>query len=202
MSITNTNQPDFSAARYGKVAVLCGGTSAEREISMESGKAVHAALTQRGIDTRLLDTGTYAVSRLVEEGFDRAFIALHGRGGEDGTVQGALESLAIPYTGSGVLGSALAMDKVRSKWIWAWHGLSTPAFMEVERQEDLSAVAGKLKFPLMVKPVNEGSSYGASRVEDAARLEQAWLQARELDPRVMCEEWVSGAEYTIGIVQE
>ena len=191
----------FDPRRYGKVAVLYGGMSAEREISIESGSAVHAALTRRGVDAHLLDTKIRPLSLLPQQGFDRAFIALHGRGGEDGAIQGALQSLAVPYTGSGVQGSALAMDKVRSKWIWERHGLPTPAFVEARRVEDLPA-ARRLKFPLMVKPVNEGSSYGASKVASAAGLEQAWRKAAALDRRVLCEEWISGAEYTVGILQQ
>lgn len=199
--MTSRKQQNSTPDKYGKVAVLYGGVSAEREISIETGSAVHSALMQKGIDAHLLDTKTYSVLDLSKDSFDRAFIALHGRGGEDGVIQGALDSISIPYTGSGVLGSALAMDKVRSKWIWSQNGLPTPAFMEINKPEDLEKVINNLTFPLMVKPVNEGSSCGASRVDSVDLLEQAWLKARELDNRVMCEEWVFGAEYTIGILQ-
>ncbi len=197
----NKQQPNLTPEMYGKVAVLYGGVSAEREISIETGSAVHAALIQTGIDAHLLDTKSYSVLDLPGDGFERAFIALHGRGGEDGVIQGALESINIPYTGSRVLGSALAMDKVRCKWIWSAQGLSTPAFMETSRPEDLNEVINSLTFPLMVKPVNEGSSCGISRVESAASLEPAWIKASRLDDRVMCEEWIGGAEYTIGLLQ-
>ena len=187
--------------RYGKVAVLHGGKSTEREISLESGVAAHAALRRQGVDAHLFDTGVRPLSALAREGFARAFVALHGRGGEDGVAQGALQSLAVPYTGSGVLGSALAMDKTRSKWIWQRHGLSTPAFVEATRAEELAAAA-RLRFPLMVKPVSEGSSYGASKVARPEELEAAWRKAAAFDSRVLCEEWISGGEYTIGIVGE
>lgn len=185
---------------FGKVAVLFGGNSAEREISLESGRAVHAALLEAGIDAQLIDTRERRLTVLPDENYDRAFIALHGRGGEDGVIQGALESLNIPYTGSGILGSALAMDKVRSKQIWKGLGIPTPEFIEIREQNDLAAIPDRLGFPVMVKPVHEGSSYGASRVTEAGQLSAAWRKAGRFDNRVMAERWISGGEYTSSIV--
>jgi D-alanine-D-alanine ligase len=179
-----------------------GGTSAERAVSLETGSAVCAALRRIGIDAQTVDAGTGFLPELSRSGFERAFIALHGRGGEDGTVQGALATLGMPFTGSGVLGSALAMDKVRSKWIWQSHGLPTPVFLEVNRIADLALIVPELGLPVMVKPVHEGSSCGASRVMDAAGLAAAWRKAQALDARVLVEKWISGAEYTVAILDE
>lgn len=192
--------PAVDPGRYGRVAVLMGGTSAERAVSLETGTAVCAALRRMGLDARTVDAGAGFLPDLSRTGFDRVFIALHGRGGEDGTVQGALATLGIPFTGSGVLGSALAMDKVRSKWIWLSHGLPTPASLEVTRAADLARVVPELGLPVMVKPVHEGSSCGASRVMDAAALDEAWRKAQALDARVLVEKWISGAEYTVAIL--
>ena len=194
--------PAIDPRRYGRVAVLMGGTSAERAVSLETGAAVCAALQRLGVDARTVDAEPGFLPALARSKFDRAFIALHGRGGEDGTVQGALATLGMPFTGSGVLGSALAMDKVRSKWIWRSHGLPTPAFVEVMGAADLARIVPDLGLPLMVKPVHEGSSCGASRVIDAIGLEPAWRKARALDARVLVEQWISGAEYTVGILGE
>lgn len=186
---------------YGKVAVLMGGRSAEREVSLKTGAAVHAALGRLGVDAHAFDTGERPLIELATGGFDRAFIALHGRGGEDGTMQGALASLGIPYTGSGVLGSALAMDKVRSKRVWRDAGLATPAFIEILGPAELDRVGPELGFPVMVKPVNEGSSCGATKVRHGDELEDAWRKARDLDPRVVAETWITGAEYTAAVLQ-
>jgi D-alanine-D-alanine ligase len=188
--------------RYGKVAVLLGGDSAERDISLETGRAVHAALVAEGIDAHAVDTRDVPLTELLEQKFDRAFIALHGRGGEDGVIQGALEVLHIPYTGSGVLGSALAMDKVRSKLVWQSMRINTPDFVEIVEAADLDAVVERLGFPVMVKPVHEGSSCGAARVEKASQLEAAWADSLRFDNRVMAERWVVGAEYTASILQD
>ncbi len=185
---------------YGRVAVLMGGSSAEREISLQSGQAVYAALRRKGIAAHAIDVDKDCVSTLAANHFDRAFIALHGRGGEDGVIQGALETLSIPYTGSGVLGSALSMDKVRSKWLWQAHGLATPEFMEINDEADLPEAGKKVGFPLMIKPVQEGSSCGAAKVENEEALRPAWLAAREFDQRVMAERWIEGGEYTVGIL--
>lgn len=185
---------------FGKVAVLLGGSSAEREVSLETGRAVHAALRRRHVDAHAIDARGDFLFRLVEEGFDRVFIALHGRRGEDGEIQGALQALDIPYTGSGVLGSALAMDKVRTKWIWRAHGITTPPFVEIGEQGELHDVGDSLGFPLMVKPVHEGSSCGATKVKQPDELETAWNRARSLDDRVMAEKWIEGSEYTSSIL--
>jgi D-alanine-D-alanine ligase len=185
---------------FGKVAVLMGGTSAEREVSLETGNAVHAALKRRKVNAHSIDARDAFLGRLVEEQFDRVFIALHGRRGEDGVIQGALETLDLPYTGSGVLGSALAMDKVRTKWVWQSRGIPTPDFIVLKGESDLDSVASRLGFPVMVKPVHEGSSCGASKVKRAGDLLQAWRAARALDSDVMAERWVEGAEYTASIL--
>lgn len=187
-------------ARYGRVAVLMGGTSAERAVSLETGTAVCAALQRRGIDACTVDVGADFLPAFAGAGFDRAFIALHGRGGEDGTMQGALATLGIPFTGSGVLGSALAMDKVRTKWVWQHHGLPTPRYLEIDADPDVERVITALGLPLMVKPVHEGSSCGATPVRSAAALAQAWRKARALDARVLVEQLIEGAEYTVGIL--
>lgn len=189
-----------TAQAFGKVAVLMGGRSAEREISLRSGQAILDALQQRGVQALSLDAGgDDFVSQLGSGGFDRAFIALHGRGGEDGVVQGLLESLGIPYTGSGVLGSALSMDKLRTKQVWAGAGLPTPAFTVLQRDADLQAVPA-LGFPVMLKPVREGSSIGMTKVEQERDLKKAWQEASRFDREVLAESWVYGVEYTAAIV--
>jgi len=187
-------------AAFGKVAVLMGGTSAEREVSLETGGAVCAALKRGKVNAHAIDARDGFIGRLVDEKFDRVFIALHGRGGEDGVVQGALETLGLPYTGSGVLGSALAMDKVRTKWVWQSRGVPTPDFVVLKRESDLASIQGRLGFPVMIKPVHEGSSCGASKVTRAEDLPQAWRAARDLDRDVMAERWITGAEYTASIL--
>lgn len=193
---------DDRARDFGKVAVLYGGTSAERDISLESGRAVHAGLREAGIDAHLFDTYERRLTELLDDNYDRAFIALHGRGGEDGVIQGALETLGIPYTGSGILGSALAMDKVRSKQIWRGAGIPTPDFLEIRGRDDLESIADLLGFPVMIKPVHEGSSCGASRVTSSEQLEEAWRQAGSFDDRVMAERWIIGSEYTLSILMD
>jgi D-alanine-D-alanine ligase len=186
---------------FGRVAVLSGGRSAERSISLKSGAAVLEALRQRGVDAYALDSADEDfLERLQSGGFDRVFNALHGRGGEDGVVQGLLDHLGIPYTGSGVLGSALAMDKLRTKQLWLGVGLPTPAFCVLTSEADLPGAAADIGFPMMLKPVREGSSIGMSKVEDAAGLEQAWRVAREYDPEVLAERWIEGREFTGAIV--
>ena len=186
--------------RYGKVAVLMGGRSAEREISLRTGMAILAALRRQGVDAWEIDAGDTVVSDLVEGGFDRVFNALHGRGGEDGVIQGALETLGLPYTGSRVLGSALSMDKARCMWIWQRLGLPTPGFRLIRAEADLHAAAEELGLPLMVKPVHEGSSLGAAKVAAAQGLKEAWLNAARYDDKVMCERWIQGGDYTVGIL--
>ena len=180
---------------FGRVAVLMGGQSAERPISLQSGQAVLEALCRRGVDAHGVDAGPDVLAVLQAGGFARAFVALHGRGGEDGVIQGALGTIGMPYTGSGVLGSALGMDKRRCKLIWTALGLPTPDFALLADKQDLE-VAAELGFPLMVKPVHEGSSLGMARVDDATALTRAWESAREYDDQVMAERWIIGEEYT------
>ncbi|HHH43899.1 MAG TPA: D-alanine--D-alanine ligase [Gammaproteobacteria bacterium] len=192
-----------SAERFGKVAVLMGGRSAEREISLQSGTAVLNALQQRGVDAQAVDTGDRDFVRQLSEGaFARAFNALHGRGGEDGVVQGLLQGLGIPCTGSGVLGSALAMDKLRTKQLWEGVNLPTPAFVLLRDDTDLHAAVEQLGFPMMLKPSHEGSSIGMTRVEHEGDLQQAWQLAGQYDREVLAERWVEGAEYTTAIVDD
>ena len=194
--------PEYNASDFGKVAVLMGGQSAERVISIESGQAVHRALSNVGVDAHAIDFDNNTFHQLINEDFDRVFIVLHGRGGEDGTIQGALESIGMPYTGSNVMGSALAMDKIRSKAIWRDAGLPTPDAIELSIESDWVQVAEQVGLPIMVKPVNEGSSIGASKVSIADDLSSAWLQANQFDDRVMAESWIEGAEYTVPILNE
>jgi D-alanine-D-alanine ligase len=189
----------LSAADFGKVAVLLGGRSAEREVSLKSGGAVLEALLSRGVNAHAVDAAERVMEQLAEGGFDRVFIVLHGRGGEDGVIQGVLETMGLPYTGSGVAGSALGMDKYRCKLLWRGMGLPTPDFLMVDG-EQLLAEAERLGFPLMVKPVHEGSSIGMARVENARELTEAWQQARDYDSQVMVERWITGQEYTASIL--
>ena len=189
------------AEDFGKVAVLMGGWAAEREVSLVSGNAVLAGLQRRGVDAHGVDVQPDILQVLPAGGFDRAFIVLHGRGGEDGVIQGALEILGLPYTGSGVMGSAIGMDKYRSKLVWQGAGLPTPGFAVIGAETDLDAAA-ELGFPLMVKPTREGSSIGMARADDPAGLRAAWELAARYDARVMAERWISGAEYTAAILGE
>jgi D-alanine-D-alanine ligase len=183
--------------QHGKVAVLYGGSSAERDISIQSGTAVLGALLKSGVDAHPFDPSEQGVHKLLENGFQRAFIVLHGRLGEDGTIQGALELMGMPYTGSGVLASALAMDKWRSKLVWQAAGLPTPDYELLDVNSDLVVVAEKLSLPLFVKPVNEGSSVGISKVKKLSELRPAYVEAAKYDQLVMAEEFVSGGEYTV-----
>ncbi len=185
---------------YGKVAVLMGGWAAEREISLESGRAVLAALRRGGVDAHGIDVNRGIAATLREADLDRVFVALHGRGGEDGVIQGVLETLGIPYTGSGVLGSAIGMDKVRSKLLWQSAGLATPPHRVVSRESDLDAL--DLGWPVMVKPVHEGSSLGTGRADSMAELRRVWKQAASYDREVMVERWVEGEEYTAAVLAE
>ena len=190
-----------AASDYGRVAVLLGGRSAEREVSLKSGAAALAALQAAGVDAVGIDASAPdLLAQLADGGFARAFIALHGRGGEDGTLQGALDWLGLPYTGSGVLGSALAMDKLRAKQLWQGAGLPTAAYRLADPDSDWDAVAGELGLPLMVKPAREGSSIGMSKVEHAADLPAAVASAAAHDPQVLVERFIGGGEYTVGIV--
>ncbi len=181
---------------------MMGGSSAEREISLQSGQAVFEALHRQKVDAHIVDPRENLMTQLATGNFDRVFIALHGKGGEDGLMQGLLEILELPYTGSGVLGSSLAMDKCRSKRIWQSHGLPTPAFVELNEHSDWGDVVEYLGLPLIIKPVREGSSYGASKVKELSEMESAWRQAHEFDERVMAESWIVGGEYTVSILDD
>lgn len=196
-----TESAHYSANEYGKVAVLYGGLSAERNISLVSGQAVLDALQRKGINAQGLDVQMDITDKLIAGKFDRVFIALHGRGGEDGQIQGVLETLSLPYSGSGILGSALAMDKASTKKIWQGAGIPTPEFIELHENSDWQAIAQQLGLPLMVKPVHEGSSLGASKVTRADTLKKAWQQAVEFDSHVMAEQWITGKEYTVPILK-
>lgn len=185
---------------YGRVGVLYGGTSAEREVSLMSGEGVHQALCSVGVDAHLFDTGQQSLQALVEAGFDRVFIALHGRYGEDGTVQGLLELMGIPYTGSGVLASSLAMDKVMTKKIWIKERLPTPAFQVVQSEEALEDAAREVGLPLMVKPPHEGSTLGITKVTDESELLAAFRLAARFDDQVLLEAFVQGRELTVPVL--
>jgi D-alanine-D-alanine ligase len=178
-----------------------GGRSAEREISLMSGKSVLAALRAMRVDAHAFDPAERDLTELKREGYERCFIALHGRGGEDGTVQGALEVLGLPYTGSGVMGSAIGMDKWRSKMIWIANGLPTPRYRILGPREDWKAVAADLGLPLIVKPANEGSTLGLTRVTSVSQLPEAYeLAARKYRDIALAEQFIDGPEYTASIV--
>ena len=188
-------------AAAGRVAVLMGGASAEREVSLRSGAAVAAALREAGVDARAIDwDGTLTADSFSNDGFDRYFIALHGRGGEDGQIQAVFDLLGRPYTGSGVLGCALAMDKIRTKLVWRGAGLPTPAFERACAESDAATSGRALGLPVFVKPAHEGSSIGISKVEFADDLGTAIEFARRYDDEVLIERAVSGGEYTMAIV--
>ncbi|MCK4950934.1 MAG: D-alanine--D-alanine ligase [Gammaproteobacteria bacterium] len=189
-----------SPEQFGKVAVLMGGLSAEREISLKSGHSVLDALLMQGIDAHAIDADKGVIEKLLQGGYDRVFIILHGRGGEDGVIQGAIETLGLPYTGSGVLGSALCMDKLRSKQIWADTGISTPEYSLLKEDSEFDEIGGRLGFPLIVKPVHEGSSIGMSLVKEPGSFRDAWKLACEYDHEVIAEYWVDGDEYTAAIL--
>jgi D-alanine-D-alanine ligase len=190
----------------GKVAVLMGGGSAEREISLLSGNGVLQALQAQGVDAHAFDPAEREVADLKREGYARCFIALHGRHGEDGTVQGALELLGIPYTGSGVMASAIGMDKVMTKRVWLAEGLPTPRYVRLAPHEQTAAriaqLPGELGLPLIVKPPREGSSIGVSKVMDAAQLQAAVDLSARSDPDVLCEEFIDGEELTCPVLGE
>lgn len=185
---------------FGRVGVLYGGDSAEREVSLMSGRGVHAALLDAGVDAHLFDTGAQTLVDLSRAGFDRVFIALHGRHGEDGTLQGALELMNLPYTGSGPLASCLAMDKIMTKKIWIQQGLPTPAFAILAGQADLAGATAQLGLPLVVKPPHEGSTVGVTKVTDQAALEEAWRLAARYDADVLAEAFVAGRELTVPLL--
>jgi D-alanine-D-alanine ligase len=190
----------MSTPKFGKVAVLLGGRSAERAVSLKSGERVLAALKSKTIDARPFDPKERGIDALIAERFDRAFIALHGRYGEDGSIQGALELLGIPYTGSGVLGSALAMDKWRSKLVWQACGVPTPRSELLTSASDFAAISVRLGLPVMVKPANEGSSLGMTKVKQAGDFPEAYALAANYDRVVIAESYIEGAELTAGVI--
>ncbi len=194
--IKHTRDP----AEFGKVAVLLGGRSAEREVSLKSGAAVLAALRRSGVDAHAFDPAERSLQLLQDERYDRVFIALHGRYGEDGTVQGALELLGIPYTGSGVLASALGMDKWRSKLVWQAADLPVPAYMMIDQDSDWQSVVSQLGLPVFVKPANEGSSVGISKVKTVGDFPAALRGALGYDALVMAEKYIGGGEYTVAML--
>ena len=186
----------------GKVAVLMGGPSSEREISLLSGTAVLKALRDRGVDAHAFDPVERPLAALAAEGYKRVFIALHGRFGEDGTVQGALETMAIPYTGSGVMASALAMDKWRTKMLWLQAGLATPRYRVLTVGADWNVVAKDIGLPLIVKPAREGSTIGISKVTRVGDLPKAYADAARHDPLVLAEQFIDGQEVTASILAD
>jgi D-alanine-D-alanine ligase len=190
----------LSGKGFGKVAVLFGGTSAEREVSLKSGRAVLAALQGEGVDAHAFDPAERPLEDLKREGYASAFIALHGRGGEDGSVQGALDLLGIPYTGSDILASALAMDKWRTKLVWQAAGLPVADYVILDADSDFAAAERRLGLPIFVKPANEGSSIGISKVKVAGGLKAAYEEAAKYDSIVMAEAFLAGGEYTVGIL--
>lgn len=198
--MSDTPQHSIDPTRFGKVAVLLGGYSAEREVSLMSGAGVLAALRSQGVDAYPFDPAERDLFDLRHEGFDRAFINLHGRFGEDGTVQGALELMRIPYTGSGVLPSSVAMDKVMTKRIWRAEGLPTPDWRQVASVAETEAALAALGAPMIVKPAREGSSIGLTKVTDVAQCAQAYALAAQLDPEVLCEQFVQGDEVTCPVL--
>jgi D-alanine-D-alanine ligase len=189
-----------SPHKFGRIGLLYGGTSSEREVSLMSGAAIHQSLLNLGIDVIAIDAQDDLLQVLRGHNLDRVFIALHGPGGEDGTLQGALEYLGLPYTGSGVLASALAMDKLRCKQMWQGIGLPTPTFSVLDAQSDWLGIMQSLGGKAMVKPACEGSSIGMSRAETPAQLKQAWVHAAEFGMTVIAESLIEGAEYTVAIL--
>jgi D-alanine-D-alanine ligase len=188
-------------SKFGKVAVLMGGRSAEREISLMSGRSVLAALRSQGVDAHAFDPAERDLTELKRDGYARCFIALHGRGGEDGTLQGALEFLGLPYTGSGVLGSAIGLDKWRCKMVWIASGLPTPRYRILEAGDDWDAVARELGLPLIVKPAREGSTLGLTKVTAAAQLPAAYeLAAKKYHDLALAEQFIDGSEYTASML--
>ena len=184
---------------FGKVGVLYGGHSAEREVSLMSGQGVYDALRSKGIDAHLFDTGTQSLADLAAQKFDCVFIALHGRYGEDGTLQGALEMLGIPYTGSGVMASSVAMDKVMTKRIWMQNGLPTPAFELLESDADLTGLEQRLGLPFIMKPQHEGSTVGFSKIDNVEQLAAGYALAARFD-YVLAERFIKGRELTVPIL--
>jgi D-alanine-D-alanine ligase len=205
MSLLVTNAASrraSSAVQFGKVAVLLGGDSTERDISLLSGNAVLAALLRRGVNAHAFDPLNRPVQDLVSEGFNRVWIALHGPGGEDGAMQGALEWLGVPYTGSGVLASALTMDKLKTKRVVVGAGYAAPEYAVLSSPADLPRALASIGLPMMVKPASQGSSVGITKVKTAAELPRAYAEARAIDPIVFAESFVTGDEYTVGVLHD
>ena len=188
--------------KYGKVAVLMGGTSGEREISLKSGTAVFNALKNAGIDAHSIDVDKNVFTVLSQGKFDRAFIVLHGCGGEDGTIQGGLEIIGLPYTGSGVMASSVCMDKLMTKKIWAAVGISSPKFIPVNADTEFESVDGKIGCPFIIKPSLEGSSLGVHKVDNAAQYNAAVEEASQHSGMLMAEQWIEGKEYTVSILDD
>jgi D-alanine-D-alanine ligase len=193
-------EEDMDVKQFGKVVVLFGGRSAEREVSLKSGARVLEALQARGVDAHAFDPQERGLPELIAGGFDRAFIVLHGRFGEDGTIQGVLEWLGIPYTGSGVLASAVAMDKLRTKLLWQASGIPTPKWVRLDAATDFAAAVQTLGLPIMVKPVCEGSSIGMSKVTRAEDLAHAYEHAAKYDETIIGEQFIEGTELTAGVL--
>ncbi len=187
--------------RFGKVAVLVGGTSAERAVSLISGAAVLKGLIAKGVDAQAIDASPDNIGELKAKGFDRAFIVLHGRWGEDGVVQGALQAIDLPYTGSGVLGCALAMDKVRTKQVWQSLGLPTAKYRVLNSESDLEGLIEELGLPLFLKPAREGSSVGIGKVSHESELLEAYTKSAEVGDAVLAEQFIEGAELTVAILK-
>ncbi|KAF3981608.1 MAG: D-alanine--D-alanine ligase [Methylococcales symbiont of Hymedesmia sp. n. MRB-2018] len=195
--LNNTN-----AKKFEKVAVLMGGGSAERDISIKSGTAVYEALKRQGVDVFAIDVEDKIIEQLSEIKIDRVFNMIHGRGGEDGLLQGILETMKIPYTGSSVMASALTMDKLRTKLCWQGHGLKTPKWFVFENEKDIDPCIKLLSFPVIVKPSQEGSSIGMSKANNKAELRKALSLALQFNCQVYAEQWVSGEEYTVAILAD
>jgi len=191
-----------TAADFGRVAVLMGGRSAEREISLKSGQAVLDALVAQGIDAHKVDAGSDVGEQLKVGQFDRAFVILHGRGGEDGEIQAVLQSLDLPFTGSDMTAAVLSMNKNLSKQLWQQQGLPTAEFEQVSATTDIDSLVNKLGMPIIIKPVNEGSSIGMSKVKSAEDLKTAIKLATEFDAEVIAERWITGEEYTVSILDD
>jgi D-alanine-D-alanine ligase len=196
---TDTIRRATDAEEFGRVAVLLGGDSTEREISLLSGNAVLAALKRRGVDAHAFDPREVALPKVAE--FDRVWIALHGPGGEDGTLQGALEYLGVPYTGSGVMGSAIGMDKLRTKRLAHAIGVATAEYVVLRGKQDFELALERLGIPMIVKPATQGSSVGMSKVEKAEDLPAAYAAAAQIETAVFAEPWITGKEYTVAVLQ-
>jgi len=200
MALDASLKQPIDVKSFGRVGVLYGGLSPERPVSLQSGQAVYEGLTEAGVDAVLIDINEHAVDQLREANIDRAFIILHGPGGEDGKMQALLEALEIPYTGSGVAASALAMDKYRTKLLWQGRGLPTARFELLSEESNWAEVLERLGGKVMVKPANEGSSLGMSSATSVEALEAAYAEAVTHDATVIAERWLSGREFTLPII--